>query len=314
MTQTKWFEDPYERIKVVLEFTNERDSSLHVNINPEEYFYPYLSVRPDDIYDESHGLSYKHFQREKTIIKMLGENAYKDIFRQRVVYGLYNYLRATQAEADLEFKEGKSLEQKVAENEEIIFDLLKKKGPGIFRYSAVIEKIQNWCDEKDNAKIEKLTVALKEYGKSIYGAIPFSSYEQRYYFVLKYRTILNNLRALKKDITAKRKEIKDYRRLEKEIIEKWANKSASPKLQNKSWFELLLDRAKKEKAKDNTDFFTFIKTNSPKELAMEIFYMVEPLSLWTIDKILRNQQAIMKTMSMSWDDEGHGFWGTLDLH
>jgi len=314
MSPTTTFGNPYdERMKVVMEFTNERDSSLHVKINPKEYFYPYISIWSDEIYDEEEGLSRDDFQREKTIIRMLGENGYKEILRQRFANGLDNYLRAVQAEAELEFKEKESFEQKVAKNEEIIFKLIKKKGPGIFRYNAVIKEIQNWCDEKDNAKIGKLTKALKEYGKSLCGSVTYSSFEQRYYFVVKYERISGNIRTLKKDITARRKTTKDDSKLKREIIERWAKESPTLTLQNKSWFELLLTLAKKEEGKNGTGFIHYIKTTSPRELAIGIFSEVINRSRDMIDKILRDRNNIMKKMAATYRYDEHRFWWDLDV-
>jgi hypothetical protein len=314
MASTTTFGNPYdERMKVVMEFTNERDSSLHVKINLQEYFYPYISIRSDDIYDEQEGIGYEHFQREKTIINMLNENTYKEILKQRLAYGLDNYLRAVQAEAKFEFKEGESLEEKVAKNEETIFELLKKKGPGVFRYSAVIGKIQDWCDEKDYKKVETLIRALKEYAKSFCGSVPFSSFEQRYYLALNYERLLKNIRALKKDVNAKRRKARDDKKLKNEIIKKWKPESPTLILQNKHWFELLLGIARREEGKTGIGFIPFIKKRPPRELAIDIFREVTHLGSHSVDKIIRDKENITKTMMMEYDLSERRFWWDLDL-
>lgn len=306
-----------EQIKVIIDFIEVKDSCLHLKLNPKEYFYPYISVRPDDIYfsytyDED-GFSLKAFQWEKKKIKMLGDERYKKIFQKKLVSSLFNYLRAVEGEAEFEFNQGESLEQKVAQKEQVIYDLIKTKGPGIFRYAAILEKIGEWCDEKETQKIDKIAPALKGYGKIICGKIPFSSFEERYYFLQKYPTILKNIRLLKKDITFLRKKTKNEKTLKKEIVEKWAEESKKLSLKNHPWFELLVSLAAKDEAKCGTSFITFIKETSPRELAIRIFSELIFLGEDTIDKLLRNREDILKTMSMTSDSMGHGFWWNLAL-
>lgn len=315
MTSTKTFGNPYEEsMKLVLEFANERDSSLHVKLNLQNYFYPYIYLQPDAAYDEDEGISYERFQHDKTIINMLNDNAYKKIFKRRLAYGLGDFLRAVQAEAKSEFKEGESLEERLAKNEETIFELLKKKGPGIFRYNAVLDKIQDWCYEKDHIKIEKLIGMLKQYAKSFYGSVPYSSFEQRYYLALKYESLLRYLRELKKDINAKRRKTRDEKKIESEIIKKWKHESPWLTLQNRHWFRLLLRIARREEEKNGMGFIPFIMTMSPRDLSIEIFGEVTHLGSYSIDKIIRDKQNIMKKMMMEYDLGEHRFWWDLDLY
>lgn len=295
-------------MNITINIIDKGDSSLTLKLNPREYFYPYITVRSDDLYDKEEGLSFKEFQLGKKIINMLGGNKYKNIFRRRLAYSFYNYLRVVEDGAEFEFKGSESLEQKVAQNENLIFELIKKLGPGAFRYSAILEKVQKWCDEKDIKNIGKLEKALKEHGKVTSGKISYSSFEQRYYFLVKYPTILEKIKLLKKDITLKRKTIKDDKELKKEIIEKWTEESKWLKLRGQSWFELILKLAKKEKEKPGgQDFITFVKKSSPRELAIGMFSEVIFLSPDTIDKILRKRKDILKMMSTTWDSVGHRF-------
>jgi hypothetical protein len=313
MTAPKLFADPNERrIKVTTEFTNDPTSSLHIKINPRQFFYPYIVVQPNDIYFEDDGISYEVFSRHKTIINMLKENAYKEIFKQRLAYGLDNFLYAVQAEAKFEFEKGESLEKKVVQNEDTIFDLIKKKGPWIFRHNAVIGKIQEWCGERDMAKIERLITELRKYGKKLRGSINLSSLDNRCYCMLNYYSILNTIRSLKKEITAKRKVIKDVRKLENEIKKTWAKKLATQTLIGKPWFELLIKWAKREEEKNETRFIPFIRENSPRELTIGVFSEVLNLARDTIDKILRNRNDIIKNMSVRDDVFGGAFLWDLD--
>ncbi len=306
MTAPRLFADPDElKMKVTTEFTDEPTSSLHIKINLRNYFYPYIVVQPYDSYYEGDGISYELFNRHKAIINMLKENAYKEILKQRLAYGRDNFLDVAQAEAKFEFEKGESLEKKVAQNEEIIFNLIEKKGPWIFRYNAVIEKIQNWCNERDMAKIERLITELKKYGKNLRGSINLSSLNRRCYCILDYYRILGKIRNLKKEITAKRKVIKDARKLEQEIMKKWAKEP------DKSWFELLMKRAKREEEKYGTRFIPFIRGNSPRELAIGVFSVELNLGRDTIDKILRNRSNILKNMYDRYDVNGGTF--SLDL-
>ena len=110
-----------EQIKVIIDFIDGKDSCLHLTINPKEYFYPYIFVRPNELYfsymyDED-GFSLKEFQWQEKKIKMLGDERYKKIFQKKLVSSLFNYLRAVEGEAEFEFNQGESLEQKVAQKE-----------------------------------------------------------------------------------------------------------------------------------------------------------------------------------------------------
>ncbi|GEM_PF-4472201 len=313
MTPPKLFADPNEwRIKVTTEFTNEPTSSLHIKINPRRFFYPFIVVQANDIYYEDEGISREVFSRHKTIINMLKENSYQEIFKQRLAYDLDNFLYAVQAEAKFEFEKGESLEKKVVQNEDTIFDLIKKKGPWIFRHNAVIGKIQEWCGERDMAKIERLITELRKYGKKLRGSINLSSLDNRCYCMLNYYSILNTIRSLKKEITAKRKVIKDVRKLENEIKKTWAKKLATQTLIGKPWFELLIKWAKREEEKNETRFIPFIRENSPRELTIGVFSEVLNLARDTIDKILRNRNDIIKNMSVRDDVFGGAFLWDLD--
>lgn len=301
-----------QQIKVIVDFIVGKDSCLHLALNPKEYFYPYISVRPDDLYFpyKEDGFIIKEFQWEKKKIKMLRDNKYKKIFQKKLVSSLFNYLRAVEGEAEFEFNHGESLEHKVAQNEKVIYDLIKTKGPGVLRYAAILEKIGEWCDEKEPQKIDKIAAALKGYGKLCCGGISFSSFEERYYFLVKYPIIINKIRLLKKDITRLRKKTKNEKILKKEIVEKWAEESKWLRLKNHSWFELLVSLATKEDANRE---ISFIKETSPRDLAIGMFSKVLYKSPATIDKLLRKRRDILEIMSKTWDPMGHGFWWNLVL-
>jgi hypothetical protein len=71
--------------------------------------------------------------------------------------------------------------------------------------------------------------------------------------------------------------------------------------------------AKKEEEKTGIDMVPFIVSHSPKELTEMIFSDLFYKSVSTIDKIVRNKEEILKIMSLSLENVGHGIWWHLHL-
>jgi len=94
---------------------------------------------------------------------MLLDKKYEDLFKKKLIKNLEDFLRKLEYEARMHYEDGESLEQKVSENEDIIFKLVEKKGPSVFRHNAVLDKIKQWSNAKDSSNIENLSKALKEY-------------------------------------------------------------------------------------------------------------------------------------------------------
>ena len=229
---------------------------------------------------------------------MLQDKKYEDLFKEKLIKNLNDFLMKLEYEAKIHYEDGESLEQKVSKNEGIIFELLKKEGPYILRLNAILDKIQEWFDEKDFQNIENSIKALKEHRKSVFGYIPYSYFENRYIVALYYPYILRKIREIKKDITKKKSEYRDDQKISKEIIDKWRKKQKEGVGRSICWFDILLEIAKKEEM----DFGSFMKYKgySPKDLVKLIFSELIHKSPDTIDKIIRDRDKILKMMSRHW--------------
>ena len=112
-----------EQIKVIVDFIDGKDSCLHLSLNPQEYFYPSISVRPGDRYlpDEEDYFSFEEFQWEIEKINMLRSEKYKKIFQKKLFSSFHNYLQTVEGEAEFEFNQKKSLEHNITQRENLIF-------------------------------------------------------------------------------------------------------------------------------------------------------------------------------------------------
>ncbi len=292
-----------QTLKIIVD---ERDYHLEFKLDPREYFYPYLLVGPDYVYDYAHyeedGMSKEEYDNHIKINKMLQDKKYEDLFKEKFIKNLDDFLRKLEFEVKIHYEDGESLEQKVSKNEGIIFELLKKEGPYILRLNAILDKIQEWFDEKDFQNIENSITALKEHRKSVFGYIPYSYFENRYIVALYYPYILRKIREIKKDITKKKSKYRDNQKISKEIIDKWRKKQKEGVGRSICWFDILLEIAKKEEEKTGIDFISFVKQRgvSPKDLVKLIFSELIHKSPDTIDKIIRDRDKILKMMSRHW--------------
>jgi len=142
---------------------------LEIKLDAREYFYPYLLVDPVYTYDYAHfeeyGMSKEDYEKQKKINKMLQDKKYEDLFKKKLIENLEDFLRKLEYEVRIHYEDGKSLEQKVSDSEDIIFQLIEKKGPNAFRHAAVLNKIKHWYNAKDSPNIENLSKALVKSGK-----------------------------------------------------------------------------------------------------------------------------------------------------
>lgn len=282
--------------KQILKITvDERDFLLEIKLDAREYFYPYLLVDPVYVYDYSYwkedGMSKEDYENQKKINKMLQDKKYEDLFKKKLTKNLEDFLRKLEYEVRIHYEDGESLEQKVSKNEDIIFKLIEKKGPSVFRHNAVSDKIEHWYSAKDSLNIENLSKALKEYGKISGRYLSFFDLEKRVGIINKYPYLRKRIRELKKDITLKKKIYRNYKRHSEAVITEWREKSQGEVIIRIPWFEMLIKLAEKEEI----DFISFIKKNSPRELCIMIYADHIYKSPSTVDQILRDKAEILKT-------------------
>ena len=254
MTTSKFFNP---KNKQILKITvDEREFLLEIKLDAREYFYPYLLFDPerDYSYFERYGMSKETYKKHKKISKMLRDKKYEDLFRDKFKKNLEDFLRKLEYEVRIHYEDGESLEQKVSENEDIIFKLIEKEGPSVFRHNAVLDKIKHWSNAKDSSNIENLSMALKEYGKISKSYISFNDFEKRVVIIFNYPDLRERIREFKKDITLKKKIYGDYKSLYEAVISEWKEKGQEGVVAKLQWFEELLKLAKKEKI----DFISFI--------------------------------------------------------
>jgi hypothetical protein len=273
----------------------ERDFTLDLELNPREYFYPYLLVGPDYVHDysywEEYGMSKEDYKKHKKINKMLQDKKYSDLFEKKLAENLKHFLRTLEYEVRIQYEDGESLEQKISKKEDTIFELIEKRGENAFTHAAVLEKIREWCNAKDSSKIENLSKALWEYGKISRSYLSFYDFEERVGIIFKYPFLRKRISELKKDIRLKEKMYRRHKRLEEAIIAEWREKSQDEVIIRIPWFEILIKLA----AEEESDFISFIKQYPPRELCIRIYADHIYKSPFTVDQILRKKAKILKT-------------------
>lgn len=335
MSTSKKFNPPNSQS---LEITvDEKDFLFRFKLDPREYFYPGLLVGPyskhDYAYWEEYGMSEEKYEEQKKINKMLQDKKYEELLKANFSKYLQNFLSEIEYEARSHYEDGESLEQKITKDEDIVFKLIEKQGPNILRHNAIVDKIQDWCNEGDFEKIVRIATALKAYRKNIFGYISYSYIENRYLVVSTSPYILIKMREMREEITKKikeaDKEIKKKKRINddtgeiskkitlkernqkisKEIIDKWRIKQKEGVGRIVPWFDILLELAKKEEKKDGTDFVSFIKFkgNYSKDLLLLIYQELIHKSPGMVRKIIRETEKVLKMGSKARENVGHGF-------
>jgi hypothetical protein len=272
----------------------ERDFTLDLELNPREYFYPYLLVGPDHVHDYSYwkeyGMSKELYKKHKKINKMLQDKKYSDLFEKKLAENLKHFLRTLEYEVRIHYGDKESLEQKVSEKEDTIFELIEKRGEKSFTHAAVLEKIREWCNAKDSSKIEKVSKALMKYATISGRYRSFYYLEERVGIIISYRHLRKRIWELKKDIRLKEKEHRRRKPIEDAIITEWSEKSQDEVIMGTPWFEILLKLAEEEES----DFISFIKQDPTRELFIKIYADRIGVTPRTVDQILRDKEEILK--------------------
>jgi hypothetical protein len=257
--------------------------------DPLEYFYPYFG---------------RSNRKGKKKLKLFATKKYKSFFENDLSWSLPKYLWAIEKETEIQCADRsmRSVGTQIAEEDETIYELVRRLGPRALRMPSILNAIEDWCLDRKFGEFDKLIKAIKQYQKQTFDSGPYEDREILHAIGFHFSTVRNSIRQLKKDITRAGRAIESKSKTEPErVLRKWEQKLrdclGNPKLKKFDWYENLRQISKRKHfGEQPKNIVGCVRKNTPRWLAIMLLSRALNRGWAVADRAVRHHKKIAKTV------------------